>query len=992
VPAEPVRCRNVLVPNGELRMGIWNVCTVSPDTAPGKLEILAGDLERFGIDVACVTEARIAGKGVKRVMGLEPGSSFQVYHSGHEYQSVNGVAVVVSGKMKGAVVSHEFVDERIMAIRFRQTAGFLTVVVAYAPTEVSNAAKKDDFYDVLNTVIAAVPKHDMVIVAGDLNAETGRCRLGWERTLGKFGAGERNDNGERLLRFAADCRLKVANSYFQHKHGHQMTWYSNAGNARKVLDYLLISGRFASAVSDVRVYRRTALNSDHELVIARLKLRLKAKKCPPPQKKFDLIRLERPETQAQLKTELRNGLTGVALSVDDDDAWSTVKEAMLTAGKAAVGFTKPNRYISRATMAIAEVKRGAVSTAERKLLSKQLRRSLRKDERAHWNSIAEEMEVSLARGNSHQLFRTLKRITGKCNAVSDTITDGNGAVIVDQEKRLPRWTEYFSGLLNRPPPVNVDPDLQQAADEATPSDEISIERPSYEEIRKVVMGLKSGKAPGPDGIPAEFFKIGVEELMPTLVELVGRVWAGKMTPRDFQVSSLVPVYKKGPNTDCGNYRGICLLPIVGKIISLIVLGRIGRLLDEQTSESQAGFRRGRGTADNIFVLRQLLEQRYQYNQETLVAFLDYSAAFDSVDRKSLWLILKACGVPPFYVQLIQNMYEMSVCRVRAYGQLGDSFDVTTGVRQGDVLSPLLFLKAVDWVVRRATTGEDGMIVGEGVSISTTEYADDLAVVAGNVEDLQSHVDRLQERSAFLGLALNARKCKVIATSPPVSEITANGAPMEVVGQFQYLGSYISAKGDPTREVNVRTGRSMAVFKSLRRVLWKRRQISLAVKMRLFDALVMPVLLYGLELVPLTAANTRKLATHELFCLRSILGVGLRDRIRNEDILRRCGRPVDDDGNVLSFDSRMKRLRVRWLGHVVRMPEERLARRCYFAPKATGWKARAGGQRTTWRSIAKTDCWHGFKTLAYDSNFVFARQLVTIANNRDEWREIVKGTK
>ena len=179
-----------------------------------------------------------------------------------------------------------------MSATFQQQIGLLTVIVCYAPTNPSADADKDVFYDQLGALINGVPKSHFLVVAGDLNAEVGADRRGWERVLGNFGRGTVNDNGTRLLSLASANGLKVMNSFFRHKPAHSVTWYSNAHNAAKVLDYVLVRGRFFTSVHDVRVRRGTALPSDHELVVVKLRLHLLARpKKKFKQKKFDVQRL-----------------------------------------------------------------------------------------------------------------------------------------------------------------------------------------------------------------------------------------------------------------------------------------------------------------------------------------------------------------------------------------------------------------------------------------------------------------------------------------------------------------------------------------------------------------------------------------------------------------------------------------------------------------------------------------------------------------------------
>jgi hypothetical protein len=408
----------------------------------------------------------------------------------------------------------------------------------------------------------------------------------------------------------------------------------------------------------------------------------------------------------------------------------------------------------------------------------------------------------------------------------------------------------------------------------------------------------------------------------------------------------------------------------------VVLGRIGQYLDRNTMETQAGFRSGRGTTDNIFVLRHMLEKRHEYRQETLVAFLDYSAAFDSVDRKSLWLILRVCGIPKFYIDLIRSIYEQSGTRIRAYGELGTPFEVRTGVRQGDVLSPLLFIKVVDWVMSKSVTAADGVLMGRDTVISSVEYADDVAIVSDSVAKLQDHITRIEQRSAKLGLQLNSAKCKIIATNPLPTDVLINGSAVEQVDNCGYLGSLVNATGDPEAEINVRIGRASSVYKSLGKTVWKRRQIPLTVKMRILDSMVMPILLYGVEMMPLVASSQRKLESFEHYCLRGILRVGLKDHVRNADLLDRCGRkePLGD---------RIRRARMRWLGHIARMPEQRLAYQVFFSGRPDGWKRI--GRKRTWRTEVELDLQSATLINSRFPGYSWNGLIVTEAANRVQWR-------
>jgi hypothetical protein len=95
---------------------------------------------------------------------------------------------------------------------------------------------------------------------------------------------------------------------------------------------------------------------------------------------------------------------------------------------------------------------------------------------------------------------------------------------------------------------------------------------------------------------------------------------------------------KGDRTQCENYRGISLLPIATKILEAVVAKRLKEVIDSSLRDNQCGFRKSRSCADQIFGLRQVIEQRYEFRRPTYICFVDFKAAFDSVDRAGMWHI------------------------------------------------------------------------------------------------------------------------------------------------------------------------------------------------------------------------------------------------------------------------------------------------------------------------------------------------------------------
>ena len=213
--------------------------------------------------------------------------------------------------------------------------------------------------------------------------------------------------------------------------------------------------------------------------------------------------------------------------------------------------------------------------------------------------------------------------------------------------------------------------------------------------------LQNGKAVGEDEIVAEMLKNGGEVMIDWLLEILQEVWRTKQLPSEWKKSVLVPVHKKKDRKVCDNYRGISLLSIPGKVLSLVLLDRLETIIDPQLMEGQCGFRKGRGTVDQIWATRQIIERATEYQGTVHLGFVDLTKAYDSVDHSALITILKQYQVPQQLINIIKELYTGTWCCVRTAEGTSEDFEVKTGVRQGCVLSPLLFNCFMDRIVREA---------------------------------------------------------------------------------------------------------------------------------------------------------------------------------------------------------------------------------------------------------------------------------------------------
>ena len=175
-----------------------------------------------------------------------------------------------------------------------------------------------------------------------------------------------------------------------------------------------------------------------------------------------------------------------------------------------------------------------------------------------------------------------------------------------------------------------------------------------EEVEKAINNKKFKKSSGPDGIIPEVLVYGGHILRSFLLAIFNHVWMKELMPSDFTDTNVCILVKKGKRSHCGNYRGRSLLSVVGKLFADVLLQRLRCIAEAVYPESQSGCREGRSTIDGMFTLRQVMEKCREQRQNLHIMFIDFTKAFDSVNRDMLFKILGKLGCPPNFIRIIKN--------------------------------------------------------------------------------------------------------------------------------------------------------------------------------------------------------------------------------------------------------------------------------------------------------------------------------------------------
>ena len=335
-------------------------------------------------------------------------------------------------------------------------------------------------------------------------------------------------------------------------------------------------------------------------------------------------------------------------------------------------------------------------------------------------------------------------------------------------------------------------------------------------------------------------EVGGSKLYKNLHDLIAQIWNDEVVPQDWKDASFVPIFKKGNRKQCGNYRGILLLSIAGKIMSSVILNRINQnICPNILLETQSGFRSGRSTMDMIFSLKQIQEKCVEQNMPLYVVFIDFSKTFDTISRDGLWLVLNKFGCTYKIINQIQALHNGMQAQVMQNNARSDSFAVTNGVKQGCVLTPTLFSLYLTAILEVAFKNSE-----EGVYIQTRHnadrfkvshfkaktrttmhlvrellFADDSALVAHSASEMQSLVTSFTATAELFSLKINIKKTECLfqpahPTSTQTEPIIINIQLFVQATEFTYLGSIISDNARLNKEIRNRIGKASASFEKL----------------------------------------------------------------------------------------------------------------------------------------------------------------------------------
>ena len=854
---------------------------------------------------------------------------------------------------------------------------YTTVISAYAPTMTNSEENKDHFYEDLRNVLNKVPPNDKILLLGDFNARVG-CNNSdtWQHVVGKHGLGKVNSNGLLLLSLCSEFQLNITNTMFQLPNKYKGTWQHPRSETWLTIDYVITRQEDHADVKLTRAHRGTEVWSDHRLVRSKVKYEIrnsKRRKKNSPPRKVNVALLKDPAKQRELQEALNEKLEHVTIDENIESSWKMLKEALSETSKEVLGFPKRKgedwfdesniealkliKSLHESHLSLMNDKSSSVKKRAYLQTKAAVQKCLRIMKEAWWSSKAKEIQAAADAHNLKAFYDGLNSIFGPNQIKTSPIESKDGTTtFTDKNDILKRWAEHFKGVLNQP--SDVDWSVLHSIEQQAVKCELD-QTPALSEVLKAIKKLTINKAPGSDGIPGEIFRHGGINLAKKLTKLIREIWNQECVPQDFKDANICRLFKKGKRSVCDNYRGISLLSIAGKVVARIILDRINSsLLDSICSESQCGFRKGRGTVDMIFSLRQIQEKAREQNKPLYMLFIDLTKAFDTVNRTALWHILKKVGIPEKMRNVIISFHEGMKAQVVIDGVTSDTFDVTNGTKQGCVLAPLLFAIYFAVVLSYAFPDKSygvplcyrysgGFFNNQRFKAKTRTavtkifdllFADDCALVTHSLIEMQEVADTFASACKAFGLTISTKKTELVfqptpnydgGTSP---QLHIDGTLIKTSESFTYLGSKVTNKALLNDEISTRISRASSRFGRLRKKLWKKHDISLNTKVMVYRAVVIPTLLYGSETWTPYKVLIKKLDAFHLRSLRQICRIKWNDKVPNYVVLTKC--------NIEGIESFLMKNQLRWVGHTSRMPDDRIPKMLLYgqlnnAPRKVG---------------------------------------------------------
>ena len=733
--------------------------------------------------------------------------------SGRPY---GGCAILWRSDLRARIEPVNTGSRRVCAICMRTDSWSVLFINVYMPYE-DGEKRSDDFCSQLTTIEYLIHQHPdcHIVLGGDFNVDFSR---NWFHT-------------ELLTDFCDNLSLEPV-----YQHNKYCIDYSYNFNMSRfnVLDHFILSGiLFENAIMSVDAIHCGDNLSDHEPIVMNLRLDNKLV-CLSEKIYCDKIAWYKAEDChiTEYQSTLRDMLHSVKIPVEaiacdyplckninhsiELNAYANaITDACLATANAAFPHTsrcgrKPmpgwteyvEPYRSKSIfwhniwIECGRPKTGAVADIMRRTRAS-YHYAVRRVKKNEQEIVRQRFAEAVLCNNNRDLWSEVRRINGNRAAPASTI-DGQSSP--DCISRI--FTDKYKQLYNSVPYSTHEMiDIRNSIEKRISSGDYSEDcRVSSSEITAAITRLKPNKNDGGRGLSTNHFKFACTELAVHTACLFSGLLVHGSAIDDFLCSTTVPI-PKGRNvnlTVSENYRGITLSSVFGRIFDLIVLNRYSDKLE--SCELQFGFKQNRSTAMCSMIAKEVIAYYTSCHTSVHCVFLDSSKAFDKIHYGKLFKLLLNRDIPPYVIRVLLNMYTDQQIRVLWNGKYSTCFSVNNGVKQGAIVSPILFCVYLDVLLSELQKAGLGCFIGTWFAAALA-YADDLILMAPSARAMRGMLAICDKFAKEYSVTFNNTKSKCITfhyskagrdACAPLPSFAIGGNVIENVDRWPHLGHVFNA--------------------------------------------------------------------------------------------------------------------------------------------------------------------------------------------------------
>ena len=600
----------------------------------------------------------------------------------------------------------------------------LALVAFYAPTMARHdRIERHLFWDSMEAVIGQIPGRNVIVAGGDMNAQIGRGDP-ISGVVGEHGMEWDTPTGVELRRWLIFNGLCHWNSFFcQNRRG---TWLRRTSNAWYELDGFIGRQSQRNCVKSVRTVglQLATPGTDHLPKVAQVVLKRQRKKWLPKPKRVMIEKLQgnpRDRDFQERTTQFREAMQE-SMMAEQPSSWTEMASVVTKVAETSLGvktreadepwLVRHEEEISRLAgerRILLNIMRGQtgedcqITKRQLRAASQEMKRKMKRWEQEYWDEILDETVEASRTNDQGKVYRLLRRLGTRSAKES-----GNRSVLFSPEECKAHFEKVGADRGALTEAVNG-VEMEWHPEWATWLDRI----PDDDEINKAINETKN-KAAGLDDVRIEYIKYGGGEVQTLVRKIVREMWT---TPSDawedvVKVGVQCSLYKgKGDRNSLDNYRGVVLLSMLTRIMARIAASRLSKWAEDtgQLSETQYGFRRGRGTEDAIHVIRRVYEEaeerahEVQTQDKPMAGLMDLRKAYPTTQRDTMWELLRRKGIAPNgnMMRTLKGMHEKTEYACRVGKELSERYRPRRGLREGCPSSPILFNILHDESIRHA---------------------------------------------------------------------------------------------------------------------------------------------------------------------------------------------------------------------------------------------------------------------------------------------------